>query len=215
MSLRSLSVVVAVLVLTISVHAAEKETHQAKTEPAGARGNVVGNLSCAKCEFKATEKCTTALKLSEKQFVLISGQAGESLFATRCTGKLIRASGVVTLKDGVVTITSKRSTEVKNKNVTPGLTLAGKLVCSKCEFKIGECAAGLKAGSLQVLLDGDAAKALFNARCSGAPKVATGVLTKIDGNTVYLKVSRIANPKTKTRTSDKKKTDATKAIKET
>ncbi len=56
------------------------------------------------------------------------------------------------------------------------------------------------------------AKALFKARCSGVPKVATGALTKIDGNTVYLKVSKIADPKT--RASDKKKTDASKAKKD-
>ncbi len=153
-----------------------------------------------------------ANNLGEKQFVLLSGKAGESLFHDRCSGRLVRVSGDVTLKDGVATITSKKSTEVKNKNATPGLTLAGKLVCSKCDFKIGECAAALKAGDLQVLLDGDAAKALFKTRCSGAPKVATGALTKIDGNTVYLKVSKIADPKT--RASDKKKTDAPKVKKD-
>jgi hypothetical protein len=153
-----------------------------------------------------------ANKLGEKQFVLLSGKAGEDLFPARCSGKLVRVSGDVTLKDGVATITSKTSTEVKNKNVTPGLTLAGKLVCSKCDFKIGECAAGLKAGDLQVLLDGDVAKALFKARCSRAPKVATGVLTKIDGNNVYLNVSKIADPKS--RASDNKKTVARKVKKD-
>ena len=213
MSLRLLTVMVVALAVTVSVHAAEKEKKQAKGKPAGARGNVVGRLSRAKCDFKATEKCSTALKLGEKQFVLVSGKAGESLFAARCSGKLVRVSGVVTLKDGAATITSEKSIEVKNNNATPGLTLAGKLVCSKCEFKIGECAAALKAGDLQVLLDGDAAKALFKARCSGVPKVATGALAKVDGNTVYLKVSKIADPKT--RASDKKKTDATKAKKDT
>ncbi|HJN10659.1 MAG: hypothetical protein QGH33_00670 [Pirellulaceae bacterium] len=213
MSLRWLTLVVVSLAVTVSVHAAEKEEKQAQGEPAGARGNVVGKLSCAKCDFKATEKCSTALKLAEKQFVLVSGKAGESLFASRCSGKLVRVSGVVTLKNDVATITGKKSTEVKRKNATPGLTLAGKLVCSKCDFKIGECAAALKAGDLQVVLDGDAAKELFKARCSGAPKVATGTLTKIDDNTVYLKVSKIADPKT--RASDKKKPDATNAKKAT
>ncbi len=212
MSVRLLTAVVAVLVVAFSVHAAEKEKKQAKGEPAGARGSVVGNLVCSKCNFKATEKCQTALKLGEKQFVLVSGKAGESLFHSRCSGKLVRVSGVVTLKDGVATITSAKSTEVKNQKANPRLTLAGKLVCSKCDFKIGECAAALKAGDLQVLLDGNAAKALFKARCSGVPKVATGALTKIDGNTVYLKVSKIADPKT--RASDKKKTDALKAKKD-
>ncbi len=154
-----------------------------------------------------------ANNLGEKQFVLLSGKAGESLFPARCSGKLVRVSGVVTLKDGVATITSKKSTEVKNKTATPGLTLAGKLVCSKCDFKIGECAAALKAGDLQVLLDGDAAQVLFKARCSGKPKVATGALTKIDGNTVYLKVSKVVDPKP--RASDKKKSDAPKAITDT
>ena len=84
-----------------------------------------------------------ANKLGEKQFVLLSGKAGESLFHSRCSGKLVRVSGGVTLKDGVATITSKKSTEVKNKNATPGLTLAGKLVCSKCDFKTAKCAAAL------------------------------------------------------------------------
>lgn len=212
MSLRSLTVVVAALAMTISIHAAEKEKTQAKGQLAGARGNVVGKLCCAKCDFKATEKCSTALKLGENQFVLVSGPAGESLFDARCAGKLVRISGAVTLNDGVATITSKKSTEVKNQNAKPRLTLAGKLVCSKCDFKIGECAAGLKAGNLQVLLDGDAAKALFKARCSGVPKVATGELTKIDGNTVFLRVTRIVDPKT--RASNKKKTAATNAKKQ-
>ncbi|MBP87834.1 MAG: hypothetical protein CMJ64_14115 [Planctomycetaceae bacterium] len=108
---------------------------------------------------------------------------------------------------------SKKSIEVKSENATPTFTLAGKLVCSKCDFRIGECAAALKADDLQVLLDGDAAKALFKTRCSGVPKVATSALTKIDGNTVYLKVSKIANPKTQA--SNKEKTDATKAKEDT
>ncbi len=154
-----------------------------------------------------------ANNLGEKQFVLLSGKAGESLFHDRCSGKLVRVSGDVTLKDGVATITSKKSTEVKNKNATPGLKLAGKLVCSKCDFKIGDCAAALKAGDLQVLMDGDAAKALFKARCSGTPKVATGELTRIDGNTVYLKVFRIADPKA--RAGDKEKTDSPKTKSDT
>lgn len=153
-----------------------------------------------------------ANKLGEKQFVLLSGKAGEDLLHARCSGKLVRVSGAVTLKDGVATITSKKSTEVKNKNAKPRLTLAGKLVCSKCDFKTGECAAALKAGDIQVMLDGDAAKALFKARCSGAPKVATGTLTKIDGNTIYLKVSKITDPKT--RASGKKKTAAPKTKKD-
>jgi len=147
-----------------------------------------------------------ANKLGEKQFVLLSGKAGESLFHDRCSGRLVRVSGDLTLKDGVATITSRKSTEENNENATPGLTLAGKLVCSKCEFKTGKCAAGLKAGDLQVLLDGDAARALFKLRCSGVPKVATGALTRIDGNTVYLDVSRIVDPKV--RAGDKQKTDA-------
>ncbi len=145
-----------------------------------------------------------ANKLGEKQFVLLSGKAGESLFHARCSGKLVRVAGVVTVEGGVLTITSKKSKEVANKNAKPRFTLAGKLVCSKCDFKIGECAAALKAGGLQVLLDGDAAKALFKARCSGAPKVATGVLTKIDGNTIYLTVSKVVDPKKRA----EQKTDA-------
>jgi len=138
-----------------------------------------------------------ANKLGEKQFVLLSGKAGESLFHDRCSGKLVRVSGDVTLTDGVATITGEKSTLVKNEQAKPSLRLAGNLVCGKCDFKIGECAAALKAGDLQVLLEGDAADALFKARCSGAPKVATGELTRIDGNTVYLKVSRVVDPKSK------------------
>ncbi len=152
-----------------------------------------------------------ANNLGEKQFVLLSLKAGESLFHARCSGKLVRVSGAVTLKDGVATIASEKSTLVKNEQAKPRLRLAGNLVCGKCDFNIGECAAALKAGDLQVLLDGEAAKALLKVRCSGVPKVATGALTKIDGNTVYLKVSKIADPKT--RASEKKKTDATKAKK--
>lgn len=136
-----------------------------------------------------------ANKLGEKQFVLISGKAGESLFHTRCSGTLLRISGNVTVKDGVATITGEKSTPVKDEQAKPGLSLAGKLVCAKCDFEIGECDAALKAGDFQVVLDGEAAKALFKVRCSGAPKVATGVLTKIDGNTIYLKVSKVADPK--------------------
>jgi len=198
MKIRSLTAVVAALVF---VHAGEKEKTLPKVEPA--RGSVVGNLACSKCNFNATEKCQTALKLDEHQFVLVSGKAGESLFQARCTGKLVRVSGTLTVKDGVATITSAKSTEVNNQ-----ITLAGKLVCSKCDFKIGECAAALQAGELQVLMDGDAAKALFKARCSGDPKVATGALTRIDGNTIYLKVSKIADPKT--RAGGKKKPDSPK-----
>ncbi|MBC8288882.1 MAG: hypothetical protein H8E37_01060 [Planctomycetes bacterium] len=149
-----------------------------------------------------------ANKLGEKQFVLLSGKAGESQFHDRCSGKLVRVSGDLTLKEGVATITSQKSTEVKNEDATPGLTLAGKLVCSKCEFKIGKCAAGLKSGDLQVLLDGDAAKSLFKVRCSGISKVATGSLTRIDGNTVTLDVSRVADP---TVPVGDRKTDSPKA----
>ena len=54
--------------------------------------------------------------------------------------------------------------------------------------------------------DADAAKALFKARCSGVPKVAIGSLTRIDGNTIYLKVSRIVDPRVPA--GDKKKTDS-------
>jgi hypothetical protein len=196
---RSLTAVVAAIAVTVLVQAGEKDQAQPKIEPA--RASIVGNLVCSKCNFKATEKCQTALQLDEKQFVLVSGKAGENLFDARCSGKLVRVSGTLTVKDGVATIKSARSTEVNNQ-----VTFTGKLVCSKCDFKIGECAAALKAGELQVLLDGDAAKALFDARCSGDPKVATGSLTRIDGNTVYLKVSRVVDPKA--RAGDKKKTDA-------
>jgi hypothetical protein len=194
-----MTAVFAAIAVAVLVHADEKEQTQTKVEPA--RASVVGNLVCSKCNFKATEKCQTALQLDEKQFVLVSGKAGESLFDARCTGKLVRVSGTLTVQDGVATIKSARSTEVNNQ-----VTFTGKLVCSKCDFKIGECAAALKAGDLQVLLDGDAAKALFEARCSGDAKVAIGALTRIDGKTVYLKVSRVVDPKA--RAGDKKKTDS-------
>ena len=59
MSLRWLTLAVVSLAVTVSVHAAEKEEKQAQGEPTGARGSVVGKLSCAKCDFKATEKCST------------------------------------------------------------------------------------------------------------------------------------------------------------
>ena len=117
--------------------------------------------------------------------MLVSGKAGENLFDARCSGKLVRVSGTLTVKDGVATITSARSTEVNNQ-----VTFTGKLVCSKCDFKIGECAAALKAGDLQILLNGDAAKALFDARCSGDPKVATGSLTTSpSGTTARIEIS--------------------------
>lgn len=207
MQIRSLTMFFAAMAVAVSVHAAEKEKGQAKGKPAVAQANVVGTLSCSKCNFKATEKCSTALKLDEKQFVLVSGKAGESLFKVRCSGKLVRVSGGLAVKDGVATITSAKSTELKNQQARSRLTLAGKLVCSKCDFKIGECAAALKAGELQVLLDGDAAKALFKARCSGVPKLATGALTRIDGNTIYLKVSTVSGPKVRV---GGKKTDSPK-----
>ncbi len=193
MRLRSFTPVVAALAVAVFVYADDKEKAQPKVE--SAQGSIVGNLVCSKCNFKATEKCQTALKLDAHKFVIVCGKAGEDLFKARCSGKLVSVSGAVTIEDGVATITSKKSTEVKNKNATSGLTLAGKLVCSKCDFKIGECAAALKAGDLQVLLEGDAAKALFKARCSGKPKVAMGALTKIDGNSIYLKVSKIVDLK--------------------
>jgi len=199
MFIRSLTAVVAVIAVTVLVHADEKE----KAEPnvKRARASIVGNLVCSKCNFKATETCQTALRLDEHQFVLVAGRAGESLFEARCTGKLVRVAGALSVKNGLATITSAKSIEVKNQ-----VTLAGKLVCSKCDFKIGECAAALKAGEFQVLLDRDAAKALFKARCSGVPKVAIGSLTRIDGNTIYLKVSRIVDPKAPA--GDKKKTNS-------
>ena len=201
MCFRSLTAVVAALAMAVSVHAAEQEETQPKVEPA--RGSVVGNLVCSKCNFRATENCQTALKLDEEQFVLVSGKAGEDLFHSRCSGKLVRISGVLTVNDGVVTITSEKSTEVNSQ-----VTLAGKLVCSKCDFNIGECAAALQAGDLRILLDGDAATALFNVRCSGVPKVATGALTRIDGNTIYLNVSKIVDPQA--RAGDTTKADSPK-----
>lgn len=200
MLLRSLTAVIAALVMTAFVQAEVKEKTQPKVE--SARGSIVGNLACSKCTLKATEKCQTALALDVRKFVLVSGKAGKDLFKARCSGKLVRVSGALSLTDGVTTITSARSIEVRNQ-----VTLAGKLVCSKCDFKIGECAAALKAGEFQVLLDGDAAKALFKARCTGVPKVATGALAKIDGKTFYLKVSKIVDPKQK---AVDKKTDAPK-----
>ena len=121
------------------------------------------------CKLSRDEKYANsqlANKLGEKPFVLLFGKIDESLFHSRCSSKLVRVTGDVTIKDGVATVTSMKSPEVNNGNATPGLALAGKLVCSKCDFKIGECAAALKAGDLQILLDGDAAKALFKARCS-------------------------------------------------
>ena len=202
MRLRSLTALVAALAVAVVVHADEKQKKQPKVKPA--QGRFVGNLVCSKCNFKATKKCQTALQLDAHKFVLVSGKAGDDLFKKRCSGKLVRISGAVTIKDGLLTITSARSTQLKNQ-----VTLAGKLVCSKCDFKIGKCAAALKAGDLQVLLDGDAAKALFKARCSGKPKVATGALTKIDGKTVTLTVSKIVDPKP--RAGGKKITDARKA----
>ena len=154
------------------------------------RDSIVGSLACSKCDFKATEKCQTVLRLDAHRFVFVSGKAGSDLFKARCSGKLVRVAGAVTIKNGQVTITGAKSSELNSQ-----VTLVGKLVCSKCDFKIGKCAAALKAGDLRVLLDGDAAKALFKARCSGQPKVATGSLTRIDGNTVYLKVSSVRDPK--------------------
>ncbi|MDP6445790.1 MAG: hypothetical protein QF805_18485, partial [Pirellulaceae bacterium] len=136
-----------------------------------------------------------AKKLGEKQFVLLAGKAGESLFQSRCSGQLHRVSGDVTLADGVATITGEKSSVIEDEQAQPSLSLAGKLVCSKCEFKVGECAAALKAGDLQVLLDGKAAEALFGVRCSGVSKVATGAVTKIDGKTVFLKVSKVSDSK--------------------
>lgn len=212
MFLRSTTSTLLVLAIAVTAHSDESEKKQAKAESVGARASVVGQLCCSKCDFKATAECATALKLGKEQFVVVTGKAGESLFATRCSGRLVRVSGVVTLVEGVATITSKKSNDVKNKKVTPRLTLTGKLVCSKCEFEIGECAAGLQAGALQVLLAGQAAEALFKTRCSGVPKVATGEITKIDGNTIYLNVSKIADPK-KGRASGKKKTDVSESKK--
>ncbi len=211
MFLRSTTSTLLALAIAVTAHSDENEKKQAKAESVGARASVVGQLCCSKCDFKATAECATALKLGKEQFVVVTGKAGESLFATRCSGRLVRVSGVVTLVKGVATITSKKSNDVKNMKVTPRLTLTGKLVCSKCEFEIGECAAGLQAGTLQVLLAGQAAEALFKTRCSGVPKVATGELTRIDGNTIYLNVSKIADPKE--RASGKKKTDVSESKK--
>jgi hypothetical protein len=192
MRLRSLIAVVATLAVAVVVYADDKEKTEPKVEPAQA--SVLGNLVCSKCNFKATEKCQTALQLDAHKFIIVSGKAGEDLFKARCSGKLVSVTGALTIEDGLATITSARSTQLKNQ-----VTLAGKLVCSKCDFKIGKCAAALKAGDLQVLLEGDAAEALFKARCSGKPKVATGALTRIEGNTLYLKVSKVVDPKPWTR----------------
>ena len=84
----------------MATYAAEKEKTQPKVEPA--QGSIVGNLACSKCNFKATEKCQTALQLDAHRFVLVSGKAGEDLFKARCSGKLVRVSGAVTLKDGLL-----------------------------------------------------------------------------------------------------------------
>ena len=110
---RSLTALVAAIAVAVLVQADEKEKTQPKIEPA--RASIVGNLVCSKCNFKATEKCQTALQLDEKQFVLVSGKAGENLFDARCTGKLVRVFGTLTVKDGVATIKSGRSTEVNNQ----------------------------------------------------------------------------------------------------
>jgi hypothetical protein len=195
MSFRSLTVLVALLALSVFTQAAEKAKKPTNAKPVVARGTVVGKLACSKCDFKTAGKCQTALRLGKTQFVIVSGKAGENLFKTRCTGKLVRVSGAVTIKDGIVTIAAKKSTLVKNQKAASRITLAGKLVCSKCEFKIGKCAAGLKAGGLQLLLEGKPADALYKSRCSGAQKIVTGELTKIEGNTVYLKVTKITDPK--------------------
>ena len=61
MRFRSLTVVVVALVAAVLAHADEKEKTQPKVEPA--QGSIVGNLVCSKCNFKATEKCQTALQL--------------------------------------------------------------------------------------------------------------------------------------------------------
>jgi hypothetical protein len=57
---------------------------------------LLGNLVRSKCKLKATEKCQTALKLDEHQFVIGAGKAGEELLKARCSGKLVRVSGGVT-----------------------------------------------------------------------------------------------------------------------
>ena len=107
MRLRSLTAVVAALAVAVVVHGDEKEKTQPKVKPA--QGSVVGNLVCSKCNFKATEKCQTALQLDAHKFVIVSGKAGEDLFKARCSGKLVRVSGAVTLKDGLVTIKGAKS----------------------------------------------------------------------------------------------------------
>jgi hypothetical protein len=201
MRLGSFTSAIAVLALAVLVQAGDKDTKTPQLEQA--RGSVVGSLVCSKCNFKATEACQTALKLDEHQFVLVAGKAGKSLFPTRCSGKVVRVFGKLTVQDGRMTVAGMRSVEVKNQ-----ITLSGKLVCSKCDFKIGECAAALKAGNLQILLKGDAAKKLFKARCSGARKLASGSLLKIDGQTLTLDVSRIVDPKPAT--TDRKTAAATR-----
>ena len=145
--------------------------------------------------------------------MLVAGKAGEDLFDDRESGRKVRVFGVLTLKDGVATITGKRSATIERRRVKPSLTLRGKLVCSKCEFEIGEgCGVGLKAGKVQVVLDGTAAKSLFEIRCSRADKVATGKLTKIDGDTIYLTASRVGDPgsRNKAKNKAKKTTDTDK-----
>ena len=197
MYLRSLSIVVAVLAVGVWTEAGDKEQQPTKDKPiAAALGNAVGEVVCGRCEFNATSTCSTALKMGDKQFVLVAGKVADGLFDERESGKLVRVFGALTVEDGVATIAGVKSAEVQNKKAKPSLTLSGKLVCTKCEFKIGEeCGIGLKAGKLQVVLVGDAAKELFKRRCSGDPKVATGALTQVKENTLYLNASKVTDPK--------------------
>ena len=113
MKSRLFGVVVVALVAAVSVDTAAQERKQAIVEPA--QGSIVGNLVCSKCNFKATEKCQTALQLDAHRFVLVSGKAGKDLFKARCSGKLVRVSGAVSLKDGLLTITSAKSTRLTNQ----------------------------------------------------------------------------------------------------
>ena len=210
MSMRFLASVVAAVAVVVSVQAIGQEKKPEKGKRADvARGNAIGELVCGKCEFGATDTCSTALKLGEKQFVLVGGKAGEDLFDDRESGRKVRVFGALTLKDGVATITGKRSAEIKRRKAKPSLTLRGKLVCSKCEFKVGEgCGVGLQAGKVQVVLNGKAAESVFEIRCSGAQRTATGKLTKIDGDTVYLTAMRVVDPAKRAKAKKKAKAKA-------
>lgn len=185
------------MLLLLSAFADAKD--EKKVTPA-AQVTVTASLVCMHCDFGEGEGCAAALKIDDKTPILLEGKASKEFYKMRFDGKVLVASGVLSInKDKRLVLTSDSAHLLgdadKGKAPAQGqIRVIGAPVCGRCELALcDECTLAILNATTPIVLDGELAsqhaeegKASKQASVVGKPYIDKRGLLRLNAKDVKL-----------------------------